>query len=125
MPAPMTENKTEKQQARIEMTPLKLDDAFVDGALRFLERRKRQPTFEYLNALIDAFIRKVPWESVFRIVKRNPTSPPKKFPRRWRWREWWKLKLQIQQDFRSLIWDVPVSCLSLSVPRDSSRPKAT
>ena len=66
---------------RFEMTHLKLDDTFVDGALAFLKLRRQQPTFEYLNALIDAFIHRVPWESVFRILKRDATSTTTDCPR--------------------------------------------
>lgn len=63
------------------MTHSKLDDAFVDNALEFLELRRQQPTFEYLNALIDVFIHKVPWESVFRIIKRDATTETADCPR--------------------------------------------
>jgi arylamine N-acetyltransferase len=67
---------------------LQLDDAFIDGALEFLSLRRRQPTFEYLNALIEAFIHKTPWESVTRILKRDAaqeTADCPRFPREvWR-----------------------------------------
>lgn len=63
------------------MTHLKLDDAFVDDTLRFLKLRRQQPTLEYMNALIDAFIHKVPWESVFRIIKRDATPATEDCPR--------------------------------------------
>lgn len=61
---------------RITMTHLKLDDAFVDDILKFLKLRRQAPTLEYLNALLGAFIRKVPWESVTRILKRAATPAP-------------------------------------------------
>lgn len=63
------------------MTHLKLDSAFVDDALKFLELHRQQPTFEYLNTLIDAFIHKVPWESVSRIIKRDATPLTADCPR--------------------------------------------
>ena len=63
------------------MTHLKLDSAYVDDALKFLQLRKKTPTYEYLNALIGAFIQKVPWESVTRIVKRNATPATADCPR--------------------------------------------
>ncbi len=63
------------------MTYLKLDNAFVDETLEFLKLRRQQPSFEYLDALIDAFIHKVPWESLFRIIKRNATPETSDCPR--------------------------------------------
>lgn len=66
------------------MTHLKLNEALVNNLLAFLELRRRQPTLEYLGALNDAFIHKVPWESVFRIIKRNAmpaTADCPRFPR--------------------------------------------
>lgn len=66
------------------MTHLKLNEAFVDDLLAFLKLRRRQPSVEYLDALIGSFIRKVPWESVFRIIKRNAmaaTADCPRFPR--------------------------------------------
>ncbi|RJP49658.1 MAG: hypothetical protein C4583_12055 [Anaerolineaceae bacterium] len=66
---------------RFGMTHLKLDDAFVDDALEFLKLRRQQPTFEYLNVLIDAFIHRIPWESVFRIIKRDATPATADCPR--------------------------------------------
>ncbi len=66
------------------MTHLKLNEAFVDDLLAFLKLRRQQPSVEYLDALIGAFIRKVPWESVFRIIKRNAmaaTADCPRFPR--------------------------------------------
>ena len=66
------------------MSHLKLDSAFVDDALKFLQLRRQPPTFEYLNALIGAFIQRVPWESVTRIIKRDAeteTADCPRFPR--------------------------------------------
>ncbi len=63
------------------MTHLKLGVAFVDKALEFLNVRRQPPTFDYLNTLIDAFIHKVPWESVTRIIKRDARSAAAGCPR--------------------------------------------
>lgn len=63
------------------MTHLQLDGAFVDDALEFLKLRRQQPTLEYLNGLIAAFIRRVPWESVTRIIKRGVTPMTADCPR--------------------------------------------
>lgn len=53
------------------MTHLPLDDALVDEALAFLGCRRQRPTLAYLDALIGAFAHSVPWESVFRLIKRD------------------------------------------------------
>lgn len=66
---------------RNAMTHLKLDGSFVDEVLGFLGCRRQQPTFGYLNALIDAFICRVPWESVFRLIKRDASSETSDCPR--------------------------------------------
>lgn len=63
------------------MSHLKLDLVFVDDALKFLQLRRQPPTFEYLNALIGAFIQRVPWESVTRIIKRDATPETADCPR--------------------------------------------
>ncbi|MBV6392468.1 MAG: hypothetical protein KPEEDBHJ_01690 [Anaerolineales bacterium] len=63
------------------MTHIQLDDAFVDDILRFLKLRRQPPTYEYLNALIGASIRRVPWESVTRILKRDAASKTADCPR--------------------------------------------
>lgn len=63
------------------MTHLKLDAAFVDNTLKFLQLGRQRPTFEYLNALIGTFIQRVPWESVTRIIKRDITPATADCPR--------------------------------------------
>jgi hypothetical protein len=59
----------------------RLANPFVHDILDYLEGRREAPTLVYLNRLIHAFIRKVPWESVSRIIKRNVTSDTAECPR--------------------------------------------
>jgi len=59
----------------------KLNDALVKDVLDYLDCPSGAPTLRYLNRLIDAYIRKVPWESVSRIVKRHTTQKTKACPR--------------------------------------------
>ncbi len=49
--------------------------------LKYLGCPPKNPTLRYLNRLIHAYIRKVPWESVSRIIKRNITLDTKDCPR--------------------------------------------
>jgi len=49
--------------------------------LNYLGCNPKAPTLRYLNRLIHAYIRKVPWESVSRIVKRHTTSETSDCPR--------------------------------------------
>jgi arylamine N-acetyltransferase len=49
--------------------------------LTYLVCERRSPSIRYLNHLIQAYIRCVPWESVSRIVKRHTTSETEKCPR--------------------------------------------
>jgi arylamine N-acetyltransferase len=42
---------------------------------------RKPPSIRYLNRLIRAYIRRVPWESVSRIVKRHSTGDPARCPR--------------------------------------------
>lgn len=63
------------------MTHLQIDDALVDEALAFLGCRKRRPTLGYLDALIGAFAHRAPWESVFRLLKRDATPLTADCPR--------------------------------------------
>jgi len=58
-----------------------LSDASVKDILEYLECPIKAPTLRYLNQLILAYIRKVPWESVSRIVKRHDTLDTKDCPR--------------------------------------------
>lgn len=58
-----------------------LSDSLALDILEYLERPREAPTLRYLNRLIHAYIRKVPWESVSRIVKRITTSATSDCPR--------------------------------------------
>ncbi len=49
--------------------------------LKFLECPPSKPGIRHLNRLINAYVRKVPWESVFRIVKRASTPDRSQCPR--------------------------------------------
>lgn len=63
------------------MTRLQIDDALVDEVLAFLGYRRQRPTLGYLDALIGAFAYRVPWESVFRLLKRDVTPLTADCPR--------------------------------------------
>ena len=58
-----------------------LSDSFVKDILNYLECPTDAPTLRYLNRIIYAYIRKVPWESVSRIVKRHTTTATSDCPR--------------------------------------------
>lgn len=49
--------------------------------LDYLGCPPKAPTLRYLNQLIHAYIRRVPWESVSRIIKRHTTAETKDCPR--------------------------------------------
>ena len=69
-----------------------LSDVFVQDILVYLGCLPKAPTLRYLNRLIHAYIRKVPWESVSRIVKRHATLETKDCPR---WpAEFWEEAIQ-------------------------------
>jgi len=69
-----------------------LDKALVQDILNYLECPSKAPTLRYLNRLIYAYIRTVPWESVSRIVKRYTTPKTEDCPR---WpEEFWQDALQ-------------------------------
>lgn len=60
--------------------------------LNFLECRVEPPDVRALNRLLSAYIQKVPWESVFRIVKRAKTDETAQCPR---WpAEFWRDAIQ-------------------------------
>lgn len=63
------------------MTSQHLSASLVKKILDYLDCPPQAPTLRYLNRLIDAYIRQVPWESVSRIVKRHATLEIKKCPR--------------------------------------------
>lgn len=58
-----------------------LSDSLVKEILDYLGCPPKVPTLRYLNRLIYEYIRKVPWESVSRIVKRRATLETKNCPR--------------------------------------------
>jgi len=58
-----------------------LGDALVKDILDYLDCPLKVPTLRYLNQLIHAYIRKIPWESVSRIIKRNITPETRNCPR--------------------------------------------
>ena len=58
-----------------------LSNAFVKDILDHLGCPPKNPTLRYLNQLIHAYIRRVPWESVSRIIKRHETAETKDCPR--------------------------------------------
>jgi arylamine N-acetyltransferase len=58
-----------------------LSIASVENILDYLDCPPEAPTLRYLNRLIHAYIRKVPWESVSRIIKRHTTPRTADCPR--------------------------------------------
>jgi len=53
----------------------------VTDILDYMECPEMRPTLRNLNILISKYIRKIPWESVSRIVKRHNTSETRDCPR--------------------------------------------
>jgi len=69
-----------------------LDNNLVQDILNYLECPGKASTLRYLNRLIYAYIRKVPWESVSRVVKRYTTPKTEDCPR---WpEEFWQDAIQ-------------------------------
>lgn len=58
-----------------------LNRSLTAKTLDHLECPRKAPTLRYLNRLIHAYVRKVPWESVSRIIKRRATPETKDCPR--------------------------------------------
>lgn len=58
-----------------------LKASFTCDILAFLDCRPEAPSLEGLNRLIQACLRRVPWESVTRIVKRHATRDTARCPR--------------------------------------------
>ena len=58
-----------------------LDKALVKDILDYLTCPAKLPTLRYINRLVYSYIRKVPWESVSRIVKRSTTLELQDCPR--------------------------------------------
>lgn len=58
-----------------------LRNSLMKEALDYLDSPIKAPSLRYLNRLIQAYIRKVPWESISRIVKRHITPQTRDCPR--------------------------------------------
>lgn len=58
-----------------------LNESLTNKILDYLNSPRKAPTLRYLNRLIHAYVRRVPWESVSRIVKRRVTPETKNCPR--------------------------------------------
>jgi arylamine N-acetyltransferase len=65
----------------IKMLPSSLPPDLTGQILAYLGCERRPPSIRYLNQLIQAYIRHVPWESVSRIVKRHHTVQASDCPR--------------------------------------------
>jgi arylamine N-acetyltransferase len=63
------------------MSKQDFNNPIVKDILEHLGCPPKAPTLRYLNRLIQAYIRKVPWESVSRIIKRHTTPETKDCPR--------------------------------------------
>lgn len=53
----------------------------TDRVLAYLGCARRPPSIRYLNHLIQSYIRRVPWESASRIIKRHITAEASRCPR--------------------------------------------
>jgi len=60
---------------------LTISDTLSMAILEYLDLSRKAPTLKFLNQLIHTYIRRVPWESVSRIVKRHTTSETRDCPR--------------------------------------------
>lgn len=58
-----------------------ISNPLVKEILDYLGHPPKKPTLRYLNRMIHAYIRKVPWESVSRILKRHRTAETEACPR--------------------------------------------
>lgn len=61
--------------------PFTLDEQQVDAILAHLQVERHEPELAFLDALIDAYGRRVPWESASRIVRRDELGDPEACPR--------------------------------------------
>lgn len=74
------------------MSIIDLDDSLISDIMGYLECSIEKPTLRYLNRLIPAYVHRVPWESVSRIIKRHTTPETKDCPR---WpEEFWNAAIQ-------------------------------
>src|SRR5687767_6647830 len=60
---------------------LSLPPALVRDILAYLDVRMMEPDTEFLDTLIAAYVRTVPWESASRIIRRENTAETVKCPR--------------------------------------------
>lgn len=75
------------------MATQNLSASLTKDIVDYLECPIKAPSLRYLNRLIHAYIRRVPWESVSRIVKRHVTLETKNCPR---WpEEFWQEAMQL------------------------------
>ena len=58
-----------------------ISNSLTTDILQYLGCPSKDPTLRYLNQLIHTYIRRVPWESVSRIIKRHATPETKDCPR--------------------------------------------
>lgn len=58
-----------------------LDDELAAEVLQFLGCRHTGPSIRALDRLAEAYVDRVPWETVFRILKRSATTNPEECPR--------------------------------------------
>jgi arylamine N-acetyltransferase len=58
-----------------------LDPELTSQILAYLDCTREEPSVQYLNRLIRAYIRHIPWESVTRIIKRYTTAETELCPR--------------------------------------------
>lgn len=65
----------------MEYKSLITSNSMKTDILNYLGCPLKDPKLRYLNQLIHAYIRKVPWESVSRIIKRHTTPETKDCPR--------------------------------------------
>ncbi len=63
------------------MTFPRLSPSFAEMILRRLDVQAAPPTLSFLETLVNAYIRTVPWETAFRIVKRARTEETAVCPR--------------------------------------------
>lgn len=73
--------KTQKSKEPSYISYRSLSDSLMKEVLDYLDCPIKAPSLRYLNRLIQAYIHKVPWESVSRIVKRHITLRTKDCPR--------------------------------------------
>lgn len=61
--------------------PPPLDSTLVTQVLAYLDRQPAPPSLNALNALLAAYVRRVPWESASRIARRAKTESTEDCPR--------------------------------------------